>query len=494
MPNGQKITIDGSNSGQAFNGDSNQFTMAAGAWIADVSGASDVISGGTGPNTYVVASSATGFGNADSITVGSGGGKIAVAGDWTQITVTSPAAVKALINGNSSTLVTSGGTLGVVANGTSNSFVAGSGAEAFLLTGSGNVVQGDNTSTAVGFNGTGNTIAGNGDGTYAFLAGSVGAGSAGPVLGAFNPAQGHLSILLSSTSSPGAGLTDTGLSPQAFLTASQFQEGSAATQASTRFVYNPSTGALTYTPGGSTSGTVVPVAVLPTGLTLSASNIFISNEYVYGAPAQNVLDGLGAFGVTDPQPTATPAANFAAKDTTTGVASTDEPGQAYSGPVNYLQQEFIYSGSHAVSVTAKVNNVFIKGAGNEALAAHGGDNVLDGGLGSNFLVGGTGADGSTDTFFTDARTSAFVWNTVVNFHVGDIVTLYGFTAGKSSYTIAPSEGAQGYQGLTVNADIAGNGQVTAKVTLTNLTTADLSHLVFSTGTVSNIPYLAISNT
>ena len=180
------------------------------------------------------------------------------------------------------------------------------------------------------------------------------------------------------------------------------------------------------------------------------------------------------------------ADNFGMVDQTTGVSS-EVAAQAYSGPVSYLQEQLTVPGNDRMAVAARVDNVFIQGSGNDALAALGGQNVLSGGLGSNFLVGGTG----TDTFFTDARTSAFVWNTVVNFHPGDMVTLFGFVAGQSSYATTASEGAAGYQGLTVNADLAGNGQVTAKVTLAGLTTADLSHLTFSTGTVGGIPYLAI---
>ncbi|MBV9747930.1 MAG: cellulase family glycosylhydrolase [Acetobacteraceae bacterium] len=203
---------------------------------------------------------------------------------------------------------------------------------------------------------------------------------------------------------------------------------------------------------------------------------------LYDAPASSTA----VSGTSSTSSTAPVADNFGAIDQTTGVAS-EVSGHAYTGPVGYLRQQLTLAGSDRMAVSARVDNVFIKGSGNDALAVLGGQNVLDGGTGSNFLVGGTG----TDTFFTDARTSAFVWNTIVNFRPGDMVTLYGFVAGQSSYSTTPSEGASGYQGLTVNADIAGNGQATAKVTLAGLTTSDLSHLAFSTGTVGKIPYLAI---
>ena len=485
MPTGQTITINGSDTGQTFSGDNNQYMMSAGAWALGVSGLGNTITGGTGPNAYGIASTATTFSQGNSLTTGSGGSTIVITGDWTQVTVPNAENVNFNVTGNDTQLLTSDGTVAGIANGNSNVITGGNGSDTFLLSGAGNVVNLGGGTDAVGMSGSGLVVGGSGTDTYAFLAGSS---TTGPTISNFNPATGHLSILLDTAYSPG--LTDTGLSPQAFLTSAQFGEGSAPPSVLTRIFYNSSTGALSYTPNGSASASTQTIATLPTGLTLSASDIFISNRYVYTAPVQNALDSLpAAWNVTDPSPTPANADNFGAVDQTTGVSS-EEPGQAYTGPVSYLQNQFVYNGGHSVTVSARTNNVFIQASGNEALAALGGQNVLSGGLGSNFLVGGTG----TDTFFTDARTSAFVWNTIVNFHPGDMVTLFGFVAGRSSYAISPSEGAAGYQGLTVNSDIAGNGQVTAKVTLTGLTPADQSHLAFSTGTVGGIPYLAIANT
>ena len=485
MPSNQTITIDSSNNGQTFAGNNNQYLMSAGAWSIGVSGLSNTISGGTGPNSYVLYSTASAFSQANSLTTGSGGASINVTGDWTQIAVPNPENVSVAIAGNDSTFLTSDGTATAVMFGNSNNITGGSGADTFLLSGAGSAVTLGGGTDAVGLQGDGLVTGGGGTDTFAFLAGSS---ATGPVINSFNPAVDHLSVLLSTGYY--AGLTDTGLSPQAFLNPALFTEGSAPTSTNTRFLYDPSTGALSFTPYGSASTAAQQVATLPTGLTLSGSDIFISNRYVFGAPVQNALDSLpGAWNVTDPLPTAPNADYFGAADESTGVTS-QEPGQPYSGPVTYLQQQLIYTGTHNVNFTAKTNNVFMKsGSGEDALAALGGQNVLDGGTNSNFLVGGTG----TDTFFTDARTSATVWNTIVNFHPGDMVTLYGFIPGQSSYSWAASDGAQGYMGLTLDADIQGNGQISAKVTLTGLTTADLSHLAVSTGN-NGVPYLAIGNT
>ncbi len=172
--------------------------------------------------------------------------------------------------------------------------------------------------------------------------------------------------------------------------------------------------------------------------------------------------------------------------------NSSEPGVTYTGPVTYLTEQLSYAGTHNIVFHAQTNNVFMQsGSGEDALQALGGDNVLDGGTGSNFLVGGTGADGGTDTFFTDARGAAGVFNTVVNFHPGDMVTIFGYTPGSTNFWTA-SDGAPGYTGLTLNANIPGNAFT--KVTLTGLTTADESHLLLQTGTSGGIPYLAITNT
>lgn len=492
MPNGQHITIDGTNSGQTFTGDNNTYLMSVGAWTLGVNGMANQISGGSGPNTYLINSTATAFNVANGLTTGSGGSTISITGNWTEVNVPNAQTTHTAIVGSNDTVTTGDGAASVVAFGDHNMVNGGNSSDNFLLSGQANAVLLGNGTSAVGLQGDGLVNFQGGTKTFSFLAGSS---STGPTIapnpitgGTFNPATDHIAVLLGTTFY--AGLTDVGLSPQAFLNPALFTEGSAPATSNTRFLYNPSTGLLSFTPLGSDSAARAPIANLPAGLTMDGSNIFIANRYVYGAPVQNALDSLpGAWNVTDPLPTAPNADNFGAADTSDGVSS-EEPGMPYPGPVVGLQNQFIYQGTHRVSVSARTDNVFIKGAGNEALASHGGNNVLDGGKGSNFLVGA----GGTDTFFTDARTPQFVWNTVVNFHPGEIVTVFGYVDGVSSRSISASEGAAGFQGLTVNMDVQGTGQTTAKVTLTGLTTADLGHLAFTTGNVGGIPYLAINNT
>ena len=169
-------------------------------------------------------------------------------------------------------------------------------------------------------------------------------------------------------------------------------------------------------------------------------------------------------------------------------------GTSYSGPVSYLQQQYLWDSADSVSLAANIPNVFLHGGtGNDALAVSSGSNVLDGGAGSNFLVGAVGGDGGTDTFFLDGRGDAVTWSTVVNFHHGDSLTLFGFTPNVSTLTWTTSEGATGYQGLTLHSELAGAGHgVNASMTLAGLGLADLaSKLTLTTSTVGGTPYLSV---
>ena len=195
---------------------------------------------------------------------------------------------------------------------------------------------------------------------------------------------------------------------------------------------------------------------------------------------QTDLDGIHAlYGAPD----------FALTDTTAGTSS-HQDGTAYAGPVSYLQQQYIYSGTDAVAVAAQAPNVFVHtGSGNDAISVQSGQNVLDGGQGSNFLTGGTG----DDTFFLDGRGGQVTWGTLVNFHPGDTATLWGFGAGRSSYAWAASDGTAGYTGSTLHADLAGTGGVTASITFAGLTAADTARFAVTTGSVGGSSYLAVTN-
>jgi phospholipase/lecithinase/hemolysin len=146
-------------------------------------------------------------------------------------------------------------------------------------------------------------------------------------------------------------------------------------------------------------------------------------------------------------------------------------GQPYTGPVSGLQQQYINVSTDKLNITATTPNWFIHGgSGDDAIAVSGGTNVLDGATGSNFLTGG----GGTDTFFVDDRgPAADIWSTVVNFHAGDAVTLFGVTPSISALSFLDGAGAAGFTGLTLTAATA--GKPVAIATLAGYTQADLSN-------------------
>ena len=165
-------------------------------------------------------------------------------------------------------------------------------------------------------------------------------------------------------------------------------------------------------------------------------------------------------------------------------------GTATDGAVDYLRAQYIHAGAEGVSIGAAVADVFIKGgAGDDALAARSGRNVLDGGRGSNFLVGGTGVD----TYFIDGRGGQITWGTVVGFEAGEIITLWGFDPAVSRLSWVESQGAAGYQGRTLHADLDGDGAASALVTVAGADAASAGRWALTTGSDGTNPYLAIIN-
>ncbi len=174
----------------------------------------------------------------------------------------------------------------------------------------------------------------------------------------------------------------------------------------------------------------------------------------------------------------------------TGTVAMDDPG---AGAPSYVQAQYINAGADAQSLSTQAPNVFIRGgSGDDAIQAASGQNVLDGGLGSNFLIGGTG----TDTFFTDARAPGAVWNTVRGLHAGDAATLWGFAPGVSSYRWDAVDGAPGFQGATLRANIAGGAGRTgsgidASITFAGLSVQQAQGLQITTGTQPGGNYLYV---
>ncbi|MBV9252327.1 MAG: DUF4082 domain-containing protein [Acetobacteraceae bacterium] len=205
------------------------------------------------------------------------------------------------------------------------------------------------------------------------------------------------------------------------------------------------------------------------------------------------IDAAGNTGITPAVSLTVPEPRF---DLVDGTALTSGAfyGSDYTGPVGYLQAECGYTGDDNVVIGGRVANVFLhSGAGEDALAAKAGSNVLDGGAGSNWLVGADGSDGGADTFFVDGRGGQHTWDTLLNFHPGDMVTLWGYDASSGSLSWSDDMGATGHQGATLHAQLGGGSGSDALVTFAGLTTEG-AKFAASTGTTGGISYLAVACT
>ncbi len=224
------------------------------------------------------------------------------------------------------------------------------------------------------------------------------------------------------------------------------------------------TGTLTLSGGGTKLGT----------LALTGNFAGSAFQVTAGAGANQYNLSVGAAPPQpDPLPQPLPAAdNFLIADTTTGTTSA-AVGDVYTGPVAGLQHQYINLSPNNLAIAAIAPNSFIhSGSGTDAIdvSRAGGDNVLDGSTGSNFLVGGTG----NDTFFVDDRAAAAdIWSTVVNFHTGDSVTLFGVTSSGFAFDYEDNQGAVGSTGLTLH--VTAPGKPVASMTLAGYSKADLGN-------------------
>ena len=163
--------------------------------------------------------------------------------------------------------------------------------------------------------------------------------------------------------------------------------------------------------------------------------------------------------------------------------------EAYAGPVDNIKTQFIYDGSAPLAIVAGQSGMLISSkAAATAIQLKDGANVLDMQFGSSFVVSGTGAD----VILLHADQTQTTWNTVANFHPGDSITLYGFTAGRSSDWWQENAGAPGYTGATLHADINGDGKVDSSLTFTGMTLANASRFSLQTGNVAGSDYLLIT--
>ncbi|HEY0202625.1 MAG TPA: peptidylprolyl isomerase [Acetobacteraceae bacterium] len=254
-----------------------------------------------------------------------------------------------------------------------------------------------------------------------------------------------------------------------------------------------------FTVFGQVTPDTLPVVQAIAGLqTVNAGGAF-TNVPVQGAVANGQIAAANLVTINAVTVSATapaPANSFLYTDTATHTSAMTR-GDAYSGSVAGLTQQYLWPSPDGVAIAATVGNVFLHGgAGDDALQASSGTNVLDGATGSNFLVGATGADGGADTFFVDERGAGVTWSTVVNFHHGDAVTIFGYQDGVSTRPWTASDGAAGYQGATIHAELGGAGTgVNGSVTFAGISQADaLARFTVTTGITGESSYLNIAYT
>lgn len=280
------------------------------------------------------------------------------------------------------------------------------------------------------------------------------------------------------------------------------------TQKLTIHLSNPALGALTGAGPLTTnaSGDIVLSGTIAAVQAAARSLVFKPAAGVTGAETFSLRldDGFGGI-ATDAHTTVTVASAADTSDlahyplsptqtvltsTATG-SSTYAQVETYAGPADNIQSQFIYDGAAPLAIVAQQPGMLIRSeADATAVQLLGGNNVLDMRRGSSFLVSGPG----NDVFLFYGNQPRETWNTIVNFHAGDSITLWGFAAGTSTDRWDASAGAANYTGATLRADINGDGRLDASVTFAGKTLADTSHYAVQTGTVGGTDYLAITAT
>jgi uncharacterized delta-60 repeat protein len=141
---------------------------------------------------------------------------------------------------------------------------------------------------------------------------------------------------------------------------------------------------------------------------------------------------------------------------------TDTATAAGGAPLHF---QFIGDSTGEVLIGTAYNDFINVAGGNDAVDAGAGNDVIDGGTGSNFLTGGAGID----IFFSDGRSGATTWSTITDWQADEQLTVWGWTPGTSRILAWVQDGAEGYKGLTMHADLNGDGTVDTSVTFTGIT-------------------------
>jgi Ca2+-binding RTX toxin-like protein len=146
-----------------------------------------------------------------------------------------------------------------------------------------------------------------------------------------------------------------------------------------------------------------------------------------------------------------------------------EPAARYGGPVAWLQWQFLGRAAGEVALGTTANDFMNLLGGDDAANGGAGDDVLDGGTGSNFLGGGEGRD----VFFLDGRGGTATWSTITDWQVGEELSIWGWRPGVSRAGWVASDGAEGFRGATLHADLDADGVLDTSITWAGPTRAQL---------------------
>jgi serralysin len=201
-----------------------------------------------------------------------------------------------------------------------------------------------------------------------------------------------------------------------------------------------------------------------------------SSVVVNGADGADILESIEMlkFGSADAVavsslslgPTTVPIITVTRDGTTGYEVATPFSGTPIAGV--RIDYQFLGGSSGEVAVGTDSNDFFNLLAGDDAAAGGAGADILDGGIGSNFLSGNAG----TDTFFLDGRGGTVTWSTITDWSAGEQLSVWGWKA-NSKVIVWRQDGAAGFQGITMHADLNNDGTIDTSVTWTGKTQAEL---------------------
>jgi len=146
--------------------------------------------------------------------------------------------------------------------------------------------------------------------------------------------------------------------------------------------------------------------------------------------------------------------------------ATPFPGPAIPGI--QIDYQFLGAAQGEVAIGTDANDFINLLGGDDAAAGGAGNDIIDGGIGSNFLNGNEG----TDTFFLDGRGGTVTWSTITDWTAGEQLSVWGWNA-NSRVIVWRDDGAAGFTGITMHADLNNDGTIDTSVTWTGMTQGGL---------------------